>query len=47
MYEDIFEACIAYINETCCYGSKFLKQMELTEIDNGSAFHVSKKHSLF
>lgn len=38
-YEEIYEACMQYVQEFVCYGSKFVKQMQLTEIDNGGAYH--------
>ncbi|GIX66550.1 protein SSUH2 [Caerostris extrusa] len=33
------EACQEYVDESCCYGSRFIRDMILTDILNDSAFH--------
>ncbi|GBM07699.1 Protein SSUH2 [Araneus ventricosus] len=37
--EELRAACRAYVKDFCCYGSRFLREMNLTEIQNVCAFH--------
>ncbi|XP_035221742.1 protein SSUH2 homolog [Stegodyphus dumicola] len=36
---EIKEACMNYVAENCCYGSKAIREMILTEITNGCTYH--------
>ncbi|KAF8764538.1 hypothetical protein HNY73_022603 [Argiope bruennichi] len=36
---ELREACQTYVKDFCCYGSKFLREMNLIEIQNVCAFH--------
>ncbi|XP_054711191.1 protein SSUH2 homolog [Uloborus diversus] len=36
---DVREACLQYVSEHCCYGQKFARDAEYTEIKNKCTFH--------
>ncbi|KAG8197237.1 hypothetical protein JTE90_011389 [Oedothorax gibbosus] len=37
--DDLREACHEFVSESCCYGSKFVRQTELPEIINMCTYH--------
>lgn len=41
VFEDIYDACVQHVKKHCCYGSRFINRMKLTEIDNKRALHYT------
>ncbi|GIY67177.1 protein SSUH2, partial [Caerostris darwini] len=37
--QQLRETCQEYVDESCCYGSRFIRDMILTDVLSDSAFH--------